>query len=65
MKHRLNAIFAADIAGYSRLMETNEIGTIYRQKPHLMELINLAFVEFHGRVVKEMGDGLLVDSSQL
>ena len=61
MKRRLSAIFAADIVGYSRLMEADEIGTINRQKSHRTELINPTFTEFHGRVVKEMGDGLLVE----
>jgi adenylate cyclase len=61
MERRLSAIFTSDIVGYSRLMEANEIGTINRQKSHRVELINPTFVEFHGRVVKEMGDGLLVE----
>ena len=61
MKRRLSAIFAADIVGYSRLMEVDETGTINRQKSHRAELINPTFAEFHGRVVKEMGDGLLVE----
>lgn len=61
MKRRLSAIFAADIVGYSRLMEADETGTINRQKSHRTELINPTFAEFNGRVVKEMGDGLLVE----
>jgi adenylate cyclase len=61
MERRLSAIFAADIVGYSRLMEADEIDTINRQKRHRRELINPTFAEFHGRVVKEMGDGLLVE----
>ncbi len=61
MERRLSAIFAADMVGYSRLMEADEIGTIQRQKTHRVEFIDLKFKEFHGRIVKEMGDGILVE----
>jgi len=61
MERRLSAIFATDIVGYSRLMEADEVGTLQRQKSHRVELINPTFEEFHGRIVKEMGDGILVE----
>ena len=61
MERRLSAIFVADMVGYSRLMEADELGTLERQKAHRRELIDPAFEEFHGRIVKEMGDGLLVE----
>ena len=61
MERRLSAIFAADMVGYSRLMEADEVGTLQRQKVHRVELFNPTFEEFHGRIVKEMGDGLLVE----
>ncbi len=61
MKRRLAAILAADMVGYSRLMEADEIGTLERQKKHRAELIDPTFEEFHGRIVKEMGDGVLVE----
>jgi adenylate cyclase len=61
MERRLSAIFAADMVGYSRLMEADEIGTLQRQKTHRSELINPTFEEYHGRIVKEMGDGILVE----
>jgi class 3 adenylate cyclase/pimeloyl-ACP methyl ester carboxylesterase len=61
MERRLSAILAADMVGYSRLMEADEAGTIARQKAHRRELIDPAFEKFNGRIVKEMGDGLLVE----
>lgn len=61
MERRLSAVFAADMVGYSRLVETDEIGTLERQKAHRKELIDPAFQDFHGRIIKEMGDGLLVE----
>jgi TolB-like protein/class 3 adenylate cyclase len=61
MVRRLSAILAADMVGYSRLMEADEVGTLERQKAHRRELIDPAFQKFHGRIVKEMGDGVLVE----
>ena len=55
MERRLSAIMAADMVGYSRLMEADEVGTLKRQKVHRRELIDPAFEKYHGRVVKEMG----------
>jgi TolB-like protein len=63
MERRLTAIFAADMVGYSRLMEADEVGTLQRQKAHRAELIDPSLKEFHGRIVKEMGDGLLAEFS--
>ena len=60
-ERRLAAILAADMVGYSRLMEADESGTIARQKAHRKELIDPKFGEHNGRIVKTMGDGLLVE----
>ena len=60
-ERRLAAIFAADMVGYSRLMEADERGTIARQKAHRAELIDPAIAEHHGRIAKPMGDGMLVE----
>ncbi len=49
---RLAAIFAADMVGYSRLMEADEEGTIARQKTHRRELIDPKIAEYEGRIVK-------------
>jgi adenylate cyclase len=61
MERRLSAILAADMVGYSRLMGADEVGTLERQKAHRRELIDPAFQQFRGRIVKEMGDGVLVE----
>lgn len=61
MERRLSAIFAIDMVGYSRLMEADEVDTIERQKRHRKELIDPVFDKFHGRIVKEMGDGILLE----
>ena len=58
---KLAAILAADMVGYSRLMEADEAGTIARQKAYREELIDPRIDEHHGRIVKTTGDGLLVE----
>ena len=61
MDRRLSAILAADVVGYSRLMGEDEVGTLERLKGCRRELIDPAIAEFHGRIVKLMGDGALVE----
>src|SRR5947199_3353569 len=58
---RLAAILAADIAGYSRLMGADEEGTLARFKALRATLIDPKIAEYHGRIVKTTGDGLLVE----
>ena len=61
MERRLAAILAADMVGYSRLMEADEEGTIARQKAHRAELIDPVIAGHKGRIVKTTGDGLLIE----
>ena len=56
---RLAAIVAADIAGYSRLMQIDEDGTHGRVKRIQRDLIEPSIVEHHGKLVKTTGDGFL------
>ena len=58
---RLAAILAADVAGYSRLMGTDEEGTHERVKAHLRELFDPKIKEHSGRIVKTTGDGVLAE----
>jgi TolB-like protein/class 3 adenylate cyclase len=58
---RLTAIFAADVAGYSRLMGADEEGTHERLQAHLRELVNPKINEHRGRIVKNTGDGFLAE----
>ena len=55
------AILAADIVGYSRLMEADESGTLAQLKTHRKELIDPKIAEYGGRIVKTTGDGMLVE----
>src|SRR5580698_8681993 len=61
MQRRLAAILAADVVGYSRLMGTDEIGTLKSLKAHRRELVDSAIAAHHGRIVKTTGDGMLVE----
>ena len=61
MERKLIAILAADVAGYSRLMELDEAGTLAALKAHRQELIDPKIAEHHGRLFKLMGDGALVE----
>ena len=61
VQRRLMAILAADMVGYSRLMELDEAGTLARLKAHRLELIDPAISKNHGRIVKTTGDGMLVE----
>ena len=58
---RLAAIFAADVAGYSRLTHRDEEGTHLRLKEHLRVLIDPKIAAYRGRIVKNTGDGLLAE----
>jgi class 3 adenylate cyclase/TolB-like protein len=58
---RLAAILAADVAGYSRLMGTDEEGTHEHLKAHLRELVEPKIAEHRGRTVKNTGDGFLAE----
>src|SRR5271163_515550 len=52
---------AADVAGYSRLMEADEEGTLERLKALRRELFDPKIAAHHGRIVKTTGDGMLVE----
>ena len=65
VERKLVAILAADIAGYSRLMGSNEEGTLARLKVHRRQLIDPKIAEHKGRIVKTTGDGMLVEFSSV
>jgi adenylate cyclase len=62
---RLAAILAADVAGYSRLIGSDEAGTLNRLRTIRAEVIDPAIAAHNGRLVKTTGDGLLVEFSSV
>src|SRR5437588_10752703 len=61
IERRLAAILAADAAGYSRLVGEDEEGTLERLKVLRRTIADPKIKEHRGRVVRTMGDGLLVE----
>src|SRR4051794_17704859 len=61
VERRLAAVLAADVVGYSRLMGSDEEGTLARLKSLRKSLIDDAISVHRGRLVKTTGDGLLVE----
>ena len=61
LERRLAAIMAADVVGYSRLMERDEPGTFARLKRLRRELIEPVLARHSGRLVDLKGDGGIVE----
>src|SRR3982074_2467821 len=61
MERRLAAVLAADVAGYSRLMGSDEEGTLARLQAARKALVDPAIASHRGRIVKTTGDGMLVE----
>jgi len=58
---RLAAILAADVVGFSSMMERDEDGTLRLLKATQRDLIEPRVREHHGRIVKTTGDGFLIE----
>jgi adenylate cyclase len=61
VERRLAAIVAVDVAGYSRLMGRDEEGTLAALRAIRRDLSDPRINEHQGRIVKTMGDGLLIE----
>lgn len=61
MERRLAAILAADVAGFSRLVEKDETATLNQLKVIRSEIIQPTISRHRGRLFKQMGDGFLVE----
>src|SRR5256714_14960813 len=60
-ERRLAAILAADVAGSCRLIGADEEGTLARLKALRKTIFDPKIAEHHGRIVKNTGDGALVE----
>ena len=61
MDRKLSAILAADVVGYSALMERDEAGTFERLRAGRKELFEPEIARHHGHIFKLMGDGMLAE----
>ena len=64
-ERRLAAILAADVVGYSRLVEADEARTIGDLKIIRQDILAPLLTENRGRIVKLMGDGVIVEFSSV
>ena len=60
-QRRLAAIMAADVVGYSRLMQADEAGTLAGLKNRRSQVLKPAVERHRGRIVKYIGDGVLIE----
>jgi adenylate cyclase len=61
LKRRLTAVLIADVVGYCRLMGVDEEDTHVRLATYVKDLIEPTIAENHGRLIRTLGDGLLVE----
>ncbi len=61
VERKLTTIVSADVVGYSRLMGRDEAGTLSALKTHRKELLEPKAAQYHGRTIKLMGDGVLME----
>ena len=60
-ERKLTAVVVADVVGYSRLTAADEEGTIARLRELRSDIVDPAVARHHGRIVKTMGDGFLIE----
>src|SRR6516225_1386683 len=60
-QRRIAAILVADVVGYSRMMQADEAGTLAALKSRRTDILQPLVSKHHGRVIKVMGDGVLVE----
>jgi TolB-like protein/class 3 adenylate cyclase/rhodanese-related sulfurtransferase len=65
VERRLTTILSADVVGYSRLMGDDEAGTLASLKNLRKALLDPKAAQYHGRTVKLMGDGVLMEFSSV
>src|SRR5215831_16850946 len=60
-RRRLAAILATDVVGYSRMMQADEAETLATLKARRAKILQPLVARYHGRIVKLMGDGALIE----
>ncbi len=61
IQRRLAAVIAADVVGYSRLMETDEAGTLAELKSRHKQVLQPLVARHRGRIFKVTGDGVMME----
>ncbi len=65
MKRKLTSILAADIVGFSRLVEAAEEATLARQKELRLSVFDPGIKQAGGKIIKSTGDGFLAEFSSV
>jgi len=65
LERRLAAILAADVVAYSAMMAENEESALMRLKAHRQDVFDPKIHQYHGRLIKLIGDGTLVEFSSI
>ncbi|MEH6548288.1 MAG: adenylate/guanylate cyclase domain-containing protein, partial [Sneathiella sp.] len=65
IQRRLSTILASDVVGYSRLIGLDEAGTVSAVKAQITEVFEPKAAQYRGRIVKLMGDGVLMEFSSI
>src|SRR5687767_4292963 len=60
---KLAVILAADVVGFSTMMQANEAGTLAALKQRRKEILEPTVAKHRGRIIKLMGDGVLIEFS--
>ena len=63
MQRRLAAILAADVVGYSRMLEADEAATLSALRDRRKRILEPLVSKYHGRIMRVMGDGVLIEFS--
>jgi adenylate cyclase len=61
LQRKLAAVLAADIVGYSALMAADQDGTLAALRSFRTEVFGPTVAGHHGKIIKSMGDGWLVE----
>src|ERR1700736_2386330 len=61
VEHKFAVVMCADVVGYSRLMGIDEEGTLAALNAVRRDLVDPTIIAHRGRIVRTMGDGLLVE----
>ena len=57
IERRIAVVLCADVVGYSRLMGSNEEGTLAALNTVRREIVDPKIADYRGRIVRSMGDG--------
>ena len=61
IERRIAVVLCADVVGYSRMMGSDEEGTLAALNSVRRDIVDPKIADYRGRIVRSMGDGLLIE----